>query len=67
MIKNKKILITGGAGFIGSQLAKFLLAKGNAVYVIDNLNTSSKKMYSFQKNLKKNFFLLNQVSKIIIN
>ena len=63
MIKNKKILITGGAGFIGSQLAKFLLAKGNNVYVIDNLNTSSKK-FTVYKKFKKNFFLLNQVSRL---
>ena len=34
-----KILITGGAGFIGSQLAERLLARGDAVHVIDNFNT----------------------------
>lgn len=33
-----KILITGAAGFIGSTLAKKLLAKGNEVVGIDNLN-----------------------------
>jgi len=36
---NKKILITGGAGFIGVNLAKSLLAKGNRqVIVYDNLS-----------------------------
>ena len=34
-----KILITGGAGFIGSHLAERLLNEGNEVFVIDNLWT----------------------------
>ncbi|OGK44942.1 NAD-dependent dehydratase [Candidatus Roizmanbacteria bacterium RIFCSPLOWO2_01_FULL_38_11] len=38
----KKILITGGAGFIGSNLAQLLLQKGYAVDVIDNLITGTK-------------------------
>ena len=33
-----KILVTGGAGFIGSHLCKQLLANENEVVVIDNLN-----------------------------
>jgi UDP-glucose 4-epimerase len=36
-----RILITGGAGFIGSYLAGAYLARGNEVYVIDDLSTGS--------------------------
>ena len=38
-----KILITGGAGFIGSHLVRFFLDKKAEVWVIDNLITGSKK------------------------
>jgi UDP-glucose 4-epimerase len=36
-----KILITGGAGFIGSHLAEELIYRGQEVYVIDDLSTGS--------------------------
>ena len=36
------ILITGGAGFIGSHLADALLARGHAVRVLDNLSTGKR-------------------------
>jgi UDP-glucose 4-epimerase len=35
------VLITGGAGFIGSHLAESLLSRGDDVYIIDNLSTGS--------------------------
>lgn len=38
-----RILITGGAGFIGSHLADALLAEGHEVTIIDNLSTGTKK------------------------
>ena len=37
-----KILITGGAGFIGSHLADRLIDEGNEVAIIDNLSTGRK-------------------------
>ncbi len=36
-----RVLITGGAGFIGSHLADAYLAQGDEVYVIDDLSTGS--------------------------
>jgi len=35
----RHILITGGAGFIGSHLAEVLLARGDTVTIIDDLST----------------------------
>ncbi len=35
------VLITGGAGFIGSHLAEHHLTQGDQVYVVDNLSTGS--------------------------
>ena len=42
----KKILVTGGAGFIGSHLCKKLLDDGNDVLCIDNYFTGTKKNIS---------------------
>ncbi len=35
----RTILITGGAGFIGSALARALLARGDRIVIVDNLST----------------------------
>jgi len=37
-----RVLITGGAGFIGSHLADALLAQGDEVTILDNLTTGSR-------------------------
>lgn len=40
---NKTILIAGGAGFVGSHLADFLVARGHNIVAVDNLSTGKKK------------------------
>lgn len=40
--KNTKFLVTGGAGFIGSNLAEYLVNQGYYVRVLDNLATGKK-------------------------
>lgn len=42
----KKILVTGGAGFLGSHLCERLLADGNDILCVDNFYTGSKKNVS---------------------
>ena len=42
----KKYVVNGGAGFIGSHIAEYLLQMGNEVTVVDNLRTG------FDKNIK---------------
>ena len=39
MWDDKNVLITGGAGFIGSHLAKALLKKNANITVLDNFST----------------------------
>ena len=41
--KNKSVLVTGGAGFIGSNLVESLLEKGANVQCLDNFSTGFKK------------------------
>ena len=44
----KKVLVTGGAGFIGSSVADYLLARGDNVVIIDEMNDY------YDVNIKKN-------------
>jgi UDP-glucuronate decarboxylase len=55
---SKKILITGGAGFIGSHLARRLLARGDEVTVMDNLFTGTREnIYDLQDKHRFSFVL----------
>ena len=38
----RRILITGGAGFIGSHLAEALISRGDRVLAVDDLSTGSR-------------------------
>jgi len=64
----KNILITGGAGFIGSRLALHLLEKGYNITVLDNLSKqihgSSKNSYLYNSIKNKVNFILGDVCKI---
>ncbi|MCP6726804.1 MAG: GDP-mannose 4,6-dehydratase [Patescibacteria group bacterium] len=54
-----KILVTGGAGFIGSNLVDRLVSNGDEVIVVDNLSTGKKENI----NSKAKFIQLNTSSK----
>ncbi len=41
-ISNKKILVTGGAGFIGANLCEALLQMNNTVVCLDNFATGKR-------------------------
>lgn len=43
MKNQKKILVTGGAGFLGSHLCKLLVSEGHDVLCVDNFYTGNKK------------------------
>jgi UDP-glucose 4-epimerase len=65
MTKIKTVLITGGAGFIGSHLCSFLIKKNFRVIVIDNLiygrkeNVEKKVLFIKGDIRNKNFLLKN--------
>ena len=56
MVRDKTILVTGGAGFIGSNLVEELLASGNRVVCLDNFSTG--KQENIQSYLSHPYFSL---------
>ena len=65
MIKN--ILITGGAGYIGSHITEILVKRKKNIFILDNLSTGHRKLI----NKKAKFFFaaikkLDSIKKILI-
>jgi UDP-glucose 4-epimerase len=57
-----KVLITGGAGFIGSHLAERHLERGDEVYIIDDLSTGSMENIGRIKGLSNFHYHLDSVT-----
>jgi len=60
-----KILVTGAAGFIGSNMVDRLIKKGNFIYGLDNLITGSLKNINHLKSNNKFEFIEHDVTKFI--
>ena len=68
MKKNKKILIAGGAGFIGSHICEKLVLQGNKVFCVDNLLTGKKDNIKHLLNTKNFKFIKKDINqKIFLN
>ena len=61
----KKIVITGAAGFIGSNLVDKLINNGNFIYGIDNLITGSLKNLNHLQSNNKFEFIEHDITKFI--
>ena len=55
MVKN--ILITGGAGYIGSHISEILIKKKKKIFILDNLSTGHKRLIN-----KKAKFILGDIT-----
>ena len=61
------ILITGGAGYIGSHIVERLIKKKNDIIILDNLETGHKKLINKEaKFIKGDIKDIKLVKKIII-
>lgn len=57
-----KCLVTGGCGFIGSNLTDALLKRGDEVYVIDNLSTGEAKNIAHNLSNPKFHFINDDIT-----
>ena len=59
---SKRILVTGGAGFLGSHLIDRLLARGDEVICVDNLFTGTKQNIEHVLDNKRFEFIRHDVT-----
>lgn len=57
-----RVLITGGAGFVGSHLAEALLDRGDEVFVLDNLSTGAIENVAHLKSNPKFHYTIDSVT-----
>jgi len=63
----KNILVTGGAGYIGSHVCEALIKNKKKVFIVDNLSTGSKKLINKKAIFYKvNILDTNKIKNIII-
>ena len=63
----KNILITGGAGYIGSHVSEALINKKKKIFITDNLSTGFKRLINKKANFYKvNILNINKLREIII-
>ena len=62
----KKILVTGGCGFIGSNIANHFAKKGFKVFIIDNLSVGNRQNLIKSKNIYFYKADINNINKINI-
>ncbi len=62
MMSGKKVLVTGGAGFIGSHLCERLLAGGHEVFCLDNLLTGDRRNLAGFEDEPRFEFILGDVT-----
>ena len=66
MIKN--ILITGGAGYIGSHISEVLIKSKKKIFIVDDLSSGYKKLINKKaKFYKQNILNIREVRQIILN
>ena len=62
-----KVVITGGAGYIGSLLTGYLLARGHHVVVIDKLLFGGDHMFCYKVHGNRFDFVVDDVMDIGVN